>query len=293
MKQRGLSIKRLTSPACVIRLMMMVSLTSCAYLLSAGAAPRSQRDQTREARREVTRAEKAIERKDYPRALEHFKRADLLLPDLKNKISIAILYHKLNRCSESFNAWQDVLNLCQQGCRYQERVRASHDKMTASCTAPLSISSTPSARVSVNGRDVGPTPLQTSLLLGSHKLELRARGYQRVERWINIESAQQRLELNIPLEPLYGSNVQRVLQTPIEPPAHPERMNSQVKLAVRVAAFGLGTLSGAMAIFYHNQLHGGAGRTLVDVMKEPLDLGGQLLLGGAGLFFVTGVVTFF
>jgi len=256
------------------------------------AAPGPSRKVLRAARREISRGERAIKKKKYRLALKHYTRAEELVPDLKNKISIAILYHKLDRCSESSYAWLDVIASCSEGCPYQERVQRAYQEMTKTCTAPLKVTSTPPASVIVDDRYLGMSPLEPRLLFGTHKLELKADGYRVVERRVNIEPIRaggQALSLDVTLEPLFEQP--KATLTPsevLEVDAPSDARPVDLQRLTRIVSFTLGGAIGAFALISH----GRAPPYQQGFLSLP-SKGNQFLLIGSGLFFVTGVVTFF
>lgn len=253
------------------------------------ADPKASRKVIREVRRELTLGERAIKKKNYRQALKHFVRAEELIPDIKNKISIATLYHRLNRCSDSFYAWIDVISLCAEGCPYKDRAQHAYEEMTSSCTAPLNITSAPTASVMIDGRYLGMTPISPPLLYGSHRLQLKADGYRMIERDIHIEplkAYQSPQSLDLSLEPLYEQPEVLLARAPVAVSVSARPVNW--KRITRILSFSLGTAVGTFALVSH----GRAPPYDRGFLSRPRR-GNQLLLVGAGMFLITGISTYF
>lgn len=260
---------------------------------SVKAAPRSQKQILRESRREILKGERAFKKKSYREALKHFLKAEDLVPNVKNKISIAILYHKLDQCNESFYAWIDVISQCSDGCPYQQEIQESYQNMTRSCTAPLIITSAPSASVLVDGRYLGMTPLNPPLLFGSHKLELKADGYQTIEKRVQIEPLgqyDQAIHVDVTLEPLFGNmNDQSLISPLVQPQEVTVSQQEKWRSITRFVSLGLGVSLGSYALISHWRDPPYAHTSFLITPSK----GNQFLLLGSALFIVTGVVTFF
>jgi len=276
----------------VIRLSLCLFI-ACGLFRVASVDASPSREELERSHLEVTRGEEASRAKQYKEALQHFLKAEELVPDLKNKISIAILYHRLNRCSDSFYTWLDVLSRCAEGCPYHDRAREYYLKMTSSCTAPIEIASTPSASVMLDDRYIGMTPLNTRLLFGSHQVELRLDGHRSFIQRLQVEPLAEGARpqrFDVTLEPLFDRSI---LLDDSDPDLGVEERSPEldkIKKVVRFVSLGFGVITTTAGVILHS---GDAKESKRSFISQPLSRGNQILFGASVVFGLVTVATFF
>ena len=230
----------------------------------------------RVAREQIIKGELLQQQGRYTEAIEAFKHAQRLHPDLLNLITIATLYDELADCASAYEAWMDVVTACTKGCEFQREARARFLEKTAPCTSTLSLSSLPSAEVTIDGREVGATPLKLPVLHGSHTLTLSAIGHALYrEHLVTDESSAHRV-IDITLKPQWSDEVrlQNNLSASTQAPRHTWR--SPIIFTSLTAA---GLLSTYAAVSY--------------LQSEPreLNMKAQLSLGASGALTLIALLT--
>ena len=274
-----------------IRLSLWIFIAFSTFRVASADASPSQEELER-SNLEVMRGEKASSAKQYRKALQHFLKAEELAPDLKNKISIAILYHRLNRCSDSFYTWLDVLSRCAEGCPYHDRAKVYYLKMTSSCTAPIELASTPPASVMLDDRYIGMTPLNTRLLFGSHQVELRLDGHRSFIQRVQVEPLAEGAppqRFDVTLEPLFDRSIFLDDSGPDLGVDERSPELDKIKKVVRFVSLGFGVITTTAGLMLHR---GDAEASKRSFISQPLSRSNQILFGASVVFGLVTVATF-
>ena len=146
----------------------------------------------------LIKGQEALERSDFTEALTCFSNAQRLSPDIKNLITIAGIHQRRGDCPKAYNAWVLAIRDCQE-CKYKDAIFQRFVDGTRPCTSSLNITSMPSAQVRLDGVDLWSTPVTIPALYGSHTLEISEPGYLSTTRRIQVESSQERVDIDITL----------------------------------------------------------------------------------------------
>ena len=115
-----------------------------------------------------------------------------------------------------------------------QAVRRGAEGAAATAPARYAVESRPAgAEVSVDGRSAGTTPLSVDLTAGSHKLTVRAPGYDGSERTVNVESGTNGV-VAVDLAPAGGISAAA---------RGPSRMLAWTALALGAVAIGVGVVA--------------------------------------------------
>lgn len=145
-------------------------------------------DDREDARKEFTAGQAADKQKDYQTALEHYLRANDLVPHPFAMFNIAADYEKLNKLREAAK-WYE---------RYLEAATDSPDRDKVSRTlaelrtrpSSLSVRSIPDgAQVMIDGNPAGRTPYSTTIKGGVHHIAVELDG-QTDQRDVELEYAE-------------------------------------------------------------------------------------------------------
>lgn len=145
------------------------------------------------------------ERQQWEAALAEFDESLRLYPTRSALFNRAISLQHLNRYSEAVAALEEVLSRYASELTEARRrqVRQGLDDLRSLLTAVSIEANVEGAMVSVDGNEVGTTPLERPLLLlsGLHVIELRRRGYRPAYREVAVVSGEQMTERFTLIEP--------------------------------------------------------------------------------------------
>ncbi len=190
----------------------IIATVLCCLLgwLVAGTARADEAADREEARREFTAGQAADRKKDWQLAIEHYLRANDLVPHPNAMFNIATDYERLGKLREAAVWYQRYVDAARDSPDRDKVVRTLRDLATKPGT--LTVRSIPSgARVLVDGSDVGVTPYSGQLKGGGHRVTLEADG-QRSDRDIKIEYGEPAI-LDVTLQGSAGTL--RVTGTPV------------------------------------------------------------------------------
>ncbi|MBS1120851.1 MAG: TonB-dependent receptor [Deltaproteobacteria bacterium] len=178
--------------------------------LGLGIARADEAADREEARKEFTAGQAADRQKDWQLAIEHYLRANDLLPHPNAMFNIATDYERLGKLREAAVWYQRYVDAAQDSPDRDRVVRTLRELSARSGT--LTIRSIPSgARVLVDGAFVGVTPYSGPAKGGGHRIVLESEG-QRTERNVKIEYGEPAM-LDVTLQD--GSGTLRVEGTPV------------------------------------------------------------------------------
>lgn len=153
-------------------------------LVVLAAAP-ARADDREDARKEFGAGQAADKAKDWQGALEHYLRANELVPHPFAMFNIANDYERLGKLREAATWYQRYLDAAQDS--------ADRDKVTKTIgdlknrAAPITVRTIPDgAKVAIDGAPAGPTPLSTTIRGGTHKITVDKDG-QTDARDVNVE----------------------------------------------------------------------------------------------------------
>ena len=131
----------------------------------------------------VDQGQGLMKAKNYLKALNKFQQAQKLYPNEDHLLLISAVQHllfkttkELKYCKSGLMSWQRYLKQCkrcQQATRYRDRAVINANSLGSQCGAWTSWESAPSrAKVFIDEKDLGRTPLNTWLPIGKHSYRL-------------------------------------------------------------------------------------------------------------------------
>jgi hypothetical protein len=162
-----------------------------------------------------------------------------------------------------------------------QAVRRGADSAAAAAPGRYAVESRPlGAKVTVDGKEAGTTPLTVELAAGAHRISIEAPGYQSLERLVNTESGSNGL-IAVDLTPAGLASLSD---------ARPWRMLGWTAMAVGAVAVGVGFV----VLHYQGQyigclMPGGAAEDMCDkaqVRQTELEAG--ILFGAGGMLALSG-----
>ncbi|HEY0713529.1 MAG TPA: PEGA domain-containing protein, partial [Polyangia bacterium] len=167
-----------------------------------------------------------------------------------------------------------------------QAVRRGADTAAAAAPGRYAVESRPpGAKVTVDGKEAGITPLAVELAAGAHRIAVEAPGYQSLERMVNTESGSNGL-IAVDLTPAGGGSLGE---------ARPWRMLAWTAMALGAVAVGVGFV----VLHYHGQfigcldppMSGSMGCNRSQVRQTELEAGA--LIGAGGMLAVSGATLLF
>lgn len=163
-----------------MRVLARLVVVACVAVCSVAAA-----DDREEARGEFAAGQQADKDKDYAGAIEHYLRANELVPHPFAVFNIAADYERLGQLREAARWYQQFIATAPSGPE-RDRVMKLVPEL-AKHPSSLSVRSIPDgARVSIDGRAAGTTPLNVTLPGGAHHVAIE-RGSDKNERDVTLE----------------------------------------------------------------------------------------------------------
>lgn len=142
-------------------------------------------DDREEARKEFAAGQAADTRKDWQSAIEHYLRANDLVPHPFALFNIATDYERLGKLREAANWYERYLQSAEDAGD-RERVQKLLREIAAR-PAQVQVRSIPDGgRVTIDGREVGATPFDGKLAGGTHRITVERDGERQV-RDVRIE----------------------------------------------------------------------------------------------------------
>lgn len=190
----------------MVRAAKLVFIVMALAYASRPALVMAQDDDTRlEAREAFQLGVDAARGGDYERATEAFATSYELVPRPAALLNLALYLGELGREVDSHAAWTELLQRFGGviSDEAQQQARAALDELEARL-AIVEVRSEPSdAALSVDGREVGRTPLEGPLVLepGEHRFEATLAGRVTATEDCNL-AAGERIELDLQLAPL-------------------------------------------------------------------------------------------
>ena len=166
---------------------------------SAHADPGDRPQQIRSAQNLQIQGRRLLKREDFRGALRCFERSHQHVPDIKNLVIIGAIHIKLNQCKEAFKAWRSALQIC-SGCDNAQEINEKISKYTTQCASVLEVVSRPPARLRIDGVSMGATPYRDIHLIGRHRIEMSAVGYENIDE-IRLVQPRKPLKIDVALEP--------------------------------------------------------------------------------------------
>lgn len=183
------------------------------------------KDDTAKAKEAFQRAQKLYKQARYAEAIEKFEEAYALKPHPVIYFNIGRCYEQLNETAKAPRAYRDYLRLSPTAAdrdtvadaiaNLERRLRDTGVQQLLVFTEP------PTARIEVDGQDVGQSPASIELKAGNHQLVVRADGFEPVERSF-VMSLSRATEMTINLRP--------VSEKPEPPPPPPVEVKKEEPL---------------------------------------------------------------
>lgn len=175
----------------------------------------------------ITEAQTAYKDEDYGRAIELLLAADRRQPNARLLLNVAKSHEKAGDCVEALAYYRAFIrdpgaeeNLVPTAEKMFDKAAKDCDGWDDLLAGRLQISSTPSgATVSVDGEEVGTTPMEVvALMEGPRKVRVTLEGYEPAEETVDLKpDADATVELTLEEEP-----EEVVVAEPVEPPPEPE-----------------------------------------------------------------------
>jgi hypothetical protein len=161
----------------------LVTIVMVGCLLSVARA-----DDREEARKEFTAGQDADKQKNWETALEHYLRANELVPHPFAMFNIASDYERLSKLREAATWYQRYLDAAPEGNDRDKVQKTLGDLKNR--PAPITIRTIPDgAKVAIDGAPAGATPLSTTIRGGVHKVTVEKDG-QTDGRDVTVEYAE-------------------------------------------------------------------------------------------------------
>ena len=125
---------------------------------------------------------------DYGAGIASMEKANALIPHPGFLLNIAVAYDRWgDHCAESLTAFERFFTACPT-CELRAQATRKHLEIKARCRIEVVLDSVPGgAQLTVNGADVGVTPVTLPLDAGRHAVTALRPGYQRLETEIRVE----------------------------------------------------------------------------------------------------------
>lgn len=268
-------------------------------------------------------AQKLYKQARYAEAISRFEEAYSVRPHPVIYFNIGKCYEQLGETAKALRAYRDYLRLLPDAkdretvndaiANLERRLREKGQQQLMVFADP------PSARISVDGKELGSSPASVELVAGNHTLLVQADGYERVERSF-VMQVTRATEMTITLRPQPKDapladapkvDPQKAVVTDVGPPPPPPpvvvvpvepgrkpRVWTWVAGGVAVASAGGGVGLWAASNSTADQLRDGTVRSREDNQKiadaaNGLSTGSAVAYGVAGAAAVTAVVLFF
>ena len=155
-------------------------VVACVAVSSVAAA-----DDREDARTEFAAGQQADKDRDYAGAIEHYLRANELVPHPFAVYNIAADYERLQQFREAARWYQQFVTAAPSGPERDKVMRLLPELQKK--PSSLSVRTMPAgARVTIDGRPAGPAPVTVTLPGGAHHVTIE-RGSDRDERDITLE----------------------------------------------------------------------------------------------------------
>lgn len=221
---------------------LMRCLVVATLVLSAAPVRADDRD---DARREFALGQAAEQRGDWPAAIEHYLRANDLVPHSFAVYNIALAYQRLGKLREAATWFDRYL-----AATTDPTERAKVERMLVELRgrpARVNVRSIPAAaRVSIDGAPVGVTPYIGTLAAGAHRIAVEQAGVTEVR--------EVRAEFGEPIE-LEVSVPRPVVPTVAPAPGERARWRS----IAGIAALGAGAVTAAVGGYFALEARSAAG----------------------------------
>ncbi len=269
-----------------------------------------------------TWGQKLYKQARYAEAISKFEEAAEVRPHPVIYFNIGKCYEQLGETAKALRSYRDYLRLSPDAkdretvsdaiANLERRLREKGQQQLMVFADP------PSARISVDGKELGTSPASVELVAGNHALLVTAEGYEQVERSFVMQLSRA-TEMTISLRPVGTKETPLVSDAPKKddaptldpgtpPPAPPlvvepapqkkGRVWTYVVGGVAVASLGAGVGMGVMSGANSQQLTdpnrspGGNVQQLHDSARD-LSVGANVAYGVAAAAAITAVVLFF
>ncbi len=165
-----------------------LALLICLLIGAGGGRAYADEDPREAARREFAAGQAADRRKEWQAAIEHYLRANDLVPHPFAVYNIAVNYERLDKLREAATWYERYLAQVTDRAE-RERVQRTLAELTTR-PAPLTVTSTPPrARVHIDGVPAGTTPYRGTLRSGFHRISVELDG-RRAHKDVTVEYAE-------------------------------------------------------------------------------------------------------
>lgn len=164
----------------------MRALACCLVVVCAAAPARA--DEREEARREFALGQAADKQQNWQEAIEHYLRANDLVPHPFAIFNIANDYERLGKLREASRWYQRYLDAAPDSADRDKVARIMQD--IAQRPAQITVTSTPAGgRVQIDGVPAGPTPYVGQVRGGFHRVAIDLDG-ERQQKDVTVEYAE-------------------------------------------------------------------------------------------------------
>jgi len=299
----------------------MISTLLIASLLAApaggpakGAATPPEATDLARAKELVQAGQRLYKQARYPEAIAKFEEAYLVRPHPVITYNIGKCYEQLGETARAMRAYRDYLRLSPNAddretvsdaiTNLERRLREKGLQQLMVFAEP------PSARVSIDGKDLGNPPVSIELIAGNHTLTVTADGFEKVERAFVMQLARA-TEMTFALRPVApvadvpradpalqptASTALTPAPTVTEPVEKKARVWTWVAGGVAVAGLGagigLGAAAAGKATEYNTVTHDPAVAAQLRADSLSLATGANISYAVAGVAAITAVILF-
>lgn len=265
-------------------------------------------------------AQKLYKQGKYADAIAKFEDAYAVRPHPVIFFNIGKCWEQLNDTARALRAFRDYLRLAPDAKDKQsvsDAVANLERRLREKGLQQLIVfADPPTARISVDGKDLGPSPASVELVAGSHDLSVAADGFEKVERSFNHQ-INRVSEMSISLQPaatppIASDAPKTELKKSVEPdnvPPEPPLVATSptetkkgrvwtyvaggVAVASLGAAIGLGVGANGNSAELLAREHPQAEAQKLHDTANGMGMGANIAYGVAGVAAVTAVILFF
>lgn len=255
----------------------------------------------------------------YPEAIAKFEEAYQVRPHPAIHFNIGKCYEQLGETGKALRAYRDYLRLSPEAkdketvsdaiANLERRLREKGKQQLMVFAEP------PSARISVDGKELGTSPASVELVAGNHTLTVTAEGFDKVERSFVMQTTRA-TEMTITLRPVEKAPVVAdapkldpspptvtLAPPPLPPPVAPSPEPKKGRLWTFVAggaavaslgtAIGLGVGAETAAQELRAREHPRVEAQRLYDSSSGMATGSNIAYGVAGVALATAIVLFF
>lgn len=208
----------------MISALLVATLLSAAPKTDAKAAPTAaETAELAKAKEAAQAAQRLYKQARYAEAILKFEEAAAIRPHPQITFNIGRCYEQLGEIGKAMRSYRDYLRLSPNAEDRQtvaDAITNLERRLREKGVQQLMVFSEPAnARINVDGKDLGNSPVSVELSAGNHTLSVSAQGYEKAERSFVMQLARG-TEMTIALQP-QGKPSDAPVATKVEPAKQP------------------------------------------------------------------------